>query len=314
MHQLVPAQPPSHHSHLPRRTSERVGDAADPRTKVRVTIFSTGSRPRLRYRSPRAPRLTARDAAPVSAPLGPADTARAHEAQPGLRQDRTAEAKTMPPAGALRLRDGPGPAGACAFVVGGVRVLPSRLPSTRASRAVAAQGVKVVRTVARSTWTPGTTPAPLTCGPTAHGMGAGDAGGCCKDVGQPCVRSSGRCWVELDPRTVLACCSLRDLCHHHQHVLRSDEATQEGQGDRYEVDDQVQWPDGGRCVSAGRSCQEPRRYRRIGLSPAARARRVPNRAGTHGETQWSAAPKRAATIRTFPQVSWHTLGEIARDS
>jgi len=48
-------------------------------------------------------------------------------------------------------------------------------------------------------------------------------------------------------------------------VLRSDEATQEGQGDRHEVDDQVQWPDGGRCVSAGCSCQEPRRYRRIGL-------------------------------------------------
>ncbi len=34
------------------------------------------------------------------------------------------------------------------------RRLPSHLPSTRASRAVAAQGVKVVRTVARSTLTP----------------------------------------------------------------------------------------------------------------------------------------------------------------
>ncbi|CAG7626284.1 hypothetical protein SBRY_20246 [Actinacidiphila bryophytorum] len=47
----------------------------------------------------------------------------------------------------------PQPAGDRAFIV--VRVgLPSHLPSTRASRAVAAQGVKVVRTVARSTLTP----------------------------------------------------------------------------------------------------------------------------------------------------------------
>jgi hypothetical protein len=60
----------------------------------------------------------------------------------------------MPPAGALRLQDGPGPASDRAFIVGGVREFPSRLPSTRASRAVAAQGVKVVRTVARSTLTP----------------------------------------------------------------------------------------------------------------------------------------------------------------
>jgi hypothetical protein len=37
----------------------------------------------------------------------------------------------MPPAGALRLRDGPGPAGDRACVVGGCGVLPSRLPSAR---------------------------------------------------------------------------------------------------------------------------------------------------------------------------------------
>jgi hypothetical protein len=86
-----------------------------------------------------------------------------------MRQNRTARVRTMPPAGALRPRDGQGPAGVRRFVVvsGG---LPSRLPSTRASRADAAPGVQVVRTVARSTWTPGTTPAPLTCGPTADGM------------------------------------------------------------------------------------------------------------------------------------------------
>ncbi len=41
----------------------------------------------------------------------------------------------------------------------------------RTSRADTAPGVQVVRTVARSTWTPGTASAPHACGPTADGMG-----------------------------------------------------------------------------------------------------------------------------------------------
>ncbi|WP_406318589.1 DUF6233 domain-containing protein [Streptomyces sp. NBC_00118] len=62
--------------------------------------------------------------------------------------------KEMPPAGALRLRDGWGATGDCWCIgasVGGSH--PDHL-RPRQSRAVAAQGVKVVRTVARSTLTP----------------------------------------------------------------------------------------------------------------------------------------------------------------
>lgn len=76
----------------------------------------------------------------------------------------------MPPAGALRLRDGPGPP-ATARSSGRVRERPSRPPSTRASRADAAPGVQIVRTVARSIWTPGAASAPQECGPKADGMG-----------------------------------------------------------------------------------------------------------------------------------------------
>jgi hypothetical protein len=45
----------------------------------------------------------------------------------------------------------------------------------RQSRAALPPGVQVVRTVARSTWTPGGKPAPLTCGSTADGMAAAKA-------------------------------------------------------------------------------------------------------------------------------------------
>lgn len=71
-----------------------------------------------------------------------------------MRRERTAEVKDVPPAGALGLRDGPGPAGARAFVVEGCGGFHPVCHRPGASRAVAAQGVKVVRTVARSTLTP----------------------------------------------------------------------------------------------------------------------------------------------------------------
>jgi len=66
-----------------------------------------------------------RAVAHVSAPLGTARAARARERKAsGMRRDCTVQIKEVPPAGALGLRDGPGPAGDRGFVVGVVRGAP----------------------------------------------------------------------------------------------------------------------------------------------------------------------------------------------
>jgi hypothetical protein len=79
----------------------------------------------------------------------------------------------MPPAGALRLRDGHGPAGGYRSMMADRGSCHPVCRRPRQSRAALPPGVQVVRTVARSTWTPGGKPAPPRCGTTADGMAAG---------------------------------------------------------------------------------------------------------------------------------------------
>jgi hypothetical protein len=76
----------------------------------------------------------------------------------------------MPPAGALRLRDGHGPAGGYRSMMADRGSCHPVCRRPRQSRAALPPGVQVVRTVARSTWTPGGKPAPPRCGTTADGM------------------------------------------------------------------------------------------------------------------------------------------------
>jgi len=95
----------------------------------------------------------------------------------GDHRTNAAAVKDMPPAGALRLRDGGGAARGCRP---SGRAWGAPIPSTadpgRAEQ-TRPRGVKVVRTVARSTLTPLNHACSTVCGSTADGMGAGVSGG-----------------------------------------------------------------------------------------------------------------------------------------
>jgi hypothetical protein len=90
---------------------------------------------------------------------------------------RPVTVRAVPPAGALRLRDGGGAVRECRHIVASVRMLPSRPPSTQAApsrRGPWRSGRSFngalhldARNHARST----------VCGPTADGMGARESGG-----------------------------------------------------------------------------------------------------------------------------------------
>jgi hypothetical protein len=75
--------------------------------------------------------------------------------------------------GTPRHRDGHGPAGGHRSIVADRESCRPACRRPRQSRAALPPGVQVVRTVARSTWTPGDKPAPPRCGTTADGTAAG---------------------------------------------------------------------------------------------------------------------------------------------
>ena len=102
--------------------------------------------------------------APLGAPLLPparsarAAPTRAHMCIGPLAMSRAPQERgngsSVPPAGALRLRDGGGAVRECRLSVACVGCSHPVHRRPRQSRADAAPGVQVVRTVARSTWTP----------------------------------------------------------------------------------------------------------------------------------------------------------------
>ncbi len=123
-----------------------------------------------------APLLPSARSAPAAPTPAPARRDRPQGMSPSPNGRRFPKVTDMPPAGALRLRDGRGPragAGRWGVAVGNSHPACRR---PRQSRADTAPGVQVVRTVARSTWTPGTAPAPRCVGRRQTGWELGCVG------------------------------------------------------------------------------------------------------------------------------------------